>query len=231
MSKLRLPVVLMLMVLVSAACGVTSGLTNTIGQVSTLANQAESLATTAAQVVPQAALDDPKAYLVNALKAQLLKDAYRGTATMVSSDTTTEYTVEFQPPDRYRMNMPGVVEGIIIGQTMYVKQGESWIEVPLSADALSGFGLLGPEAETVFDGIQNVQVSGMEILDGIPCLVFTFDSTVTFAGVQATSSNRLWLGMADARIYQTIVTGEAAGVSSTTTVRYVYDPGITIETP
>ncbi|MGA9398597.1 MAG: hypothetical protein WBV22_10110 [Anaerolineaceae bacterium] len=238
MIKPKILAGLSLLILVTVACGLTNTISSGAQQVATLAGNAQNLAgevqalaTTAANAVPQGAMEDPRAYLIDALSKQMMSEPFRSTMTMVSAGKTTNYTVEFQPPDRFHMVMPGVVEGVIIGQQGYMKQGDTWLQVPLSADFSSAFGLLGPDAVKAFDAIQNVKFAGAEVLDGRPTLIFTYTSDVTVAGVASTSTNRLWLGATDGRVYQIVVDGEAAGVKSTTTIIYEYDPSIKVEAP
>lgn len=231
MSKYKIPMILAIVLLVTVACGLTNSLSSGAEQVATLANQAQDLATSAAGAVPQAALDDPQGYLVGVLRDRMMSEPFRGKATQVTTDQTIEFTVEYQPPDRFHMTMPGVLEGIIIDQTLYLNQGGGWLQVPLSADFMSGFGLLGPDNQELLDTIKDVSFEGAELLNGVPCLVFNYDSSAVVGGITSTSSSRLWLGATDGRVHQLVVTGEAAGVTSTTTIVYEYDPTIQVEKP
>jgi len=238
MAKVKIFVGLSILMLATLACGLTNTVSSGVQQVATLAGEAQTLAgdvqalaTTAANAIPQSAIDDPRAYLINALSQQMMSQPFQATITQVTPDKTLNYTVEFQPPDRFHMVMPGVVEGIAIGKQIYMKQGDSWLQVPLNDDFSSAFGLLGPDAAKAFDTIQNVKFVGAELLDGKPTLIFTYTSDVTVAGVASTSTNKLWLGATDGRVYQIVVEGEAAGIKSTTTIIYEYDPSITVEAP
>ena len=149
--------------------------------------------------IPQGAIDDPRGYLINALTQQMLSEPYRASMTQVTPDQTLSYTVEFQPPDRFHMVMPNVVEGIIIGRTMYLLQDGQWLQVPLEDDYTSAFGLLGPGAADIFDTIQNVQFGGADLLNGTPTLIFTYTTNATFGGIKPPAAiNYGWVPRMDA---------------------------------
>lgn len=231
MTGKKILAVIAVLVLFSLACGLTNTISSGVEQVATLAGEAQSLATSAAGAIPPGVLDDPRTYLLDALRQQMMSLPYRATMTQVTPDETLNYTVEFQPPDRFHMVMPGVVEGIVIGEIFYLKQGEQWMQVPMSGDYTSAFGLLGPDTESMFDAIQNVEFAGADFLNGVPTLVFTYTSDATVAGIVSTSTDKLWLGATDGRVHQIVVEGEAAGIHSTTTIVYEYDPSIVVEEP
>jgi hypothetical protein len=231
MTHRKVLLIVVLLAIVSLACGLTDSLNRGADRVSDLTGEVESLATAAADSVPQAVLDDPQTYLQDALRAQMMSAPFRSNMTQVSSNETTNYTVEYQPPDRFHLIMPGVVDGIIIGQIMYINLEGTWMEIPLSEDFSSAFGLLGPDEESIYDTIQAVTFDGIELLANRPCLVFTYSSQATMGGVLTTSTSRLWLGVSDGRVYQIISDGDAEGVQTTTTIIYEYDPDIVVEAP
>jgi hypothetical protein len=237
MYKTKIIIGIIVVLLASLACGLTDTISGGEEQVSDLAGEVESLATTAAEAeaeaaaVPQAVLDDPQTYLQDALRAQMMSAPFRASMTQVSPIETTNYTVEYQPPDRFHMIMPGVVDGIIIGQVMYINLEGTWMEIPLSDDFSSAFGLLGPDEENLYDTIQEVTFDGIEMLASRLCMVFTYSSQATVAGVVTSSTSRLWLGVADGRVYQIISEGDVEGTHTTTTIVYEYDPEIEVEAP
>jgi outer membrane lipoprotein-sorting protein len=231
MMKIKRIMGITILLMVTAACGLTDTISSGAEQVATLANEAESLATSAAEAVPQAALDDPRAFLLEAMRNQMLSTPFHATMQSVSTDSIIDYTIDYQPPDRFHMIMPGVVEGIVIGTTMYLNVGGSWTQVPLSDDFASAFGMLGPGAEDVYDTISDVAFAGVELLDGRATLIFTYQANATIAGVTSTSTNKLWLGATDLRVYKFVSEGESGGQKSTTTGTYEYDPGIKVDVP
>lgn len=229
--RIKLLIGLTVLVMGTAACGLTDTIGSGADQVATLASEAESLATSAAAAVPQAALDDPRTFLLDALRNQMLSTPFHATMQSVSTESTVDYTIDYQPPDRFHMTMPGVVEGIVVGTTMYLNTGGSWVQVPLSEDFTSAFGMLGPGAEDVYGTITDVAFVGVEFLYSRPTLIFTYTASATIAGVSSTSTNKLWLGATDLRVYKFVSEGESAGQKSTTTGTYEYDLDIKVEPP
>ena len=62
-------------------------------------------------------------------------------------------------------------------------------------------------------------------------MVYTYSSKVSFAGIDSTSTSKVWIGVSDNLPHKAIVDGEALGVKSTTTQIISYDPSIKIEAP
>ena len=79
--------------------------------------------------------------------------------------------------------------------------------------------------------ISNWESLGQENVDGTPAQVYSYDMQSTIGGVQANSSNKIWINATDGLPLKLESQADVNGVSTTTTNVYEYDPNLTIEAP
>lgn len=143
---------------------------------------------------------------------------------------TTTAEGDLSLPDSYRMTIEtaGVSsEVIVIGGSSYVKVpgGDQYIESPADASLLQS-----ANAATFADIAQDAKIVGNEDIDGAATTHLTFTYDANAAAQSATGSTTgtdlgmatsdIWIDKSTNYIRQFKVVSEAAGVSSTTTIKY-----------
>jgi hypothetical protein len=222
MHKVKISLGSLILILAGLACGLSSATTND-GPRSTL------LGTPTPEVVPPAAREDPRNFLLDTISDQLLSTPIRIEIEEVLSRKTVNYTVEYQPPDRFHVIVSGVVEAIMIGPDMYVVKG-SWDKAPLTNVFLYA-GAIGQAGRDVSTALSDVKFIRVEFLDKKPLLVFTFTGKAQIGKYESTSTNTLWIWALNVHAYKLVSEATSGDIRSTTTARFEYDPDIKIEPP
>lgn len=213
---------ILILILASLACGLSSTSTND-GPRSTL------LGTPTLEVVPQVAREDPRNFLLDTLSDQLLSTPIRIRIQEVLSRKTIDYLVEYQPPDRFHVVVSGVVEAIMIGPDMYVVKG-SWEKASLTNVFLYA-GAISQVGGDVSTAISDVKFVRVEFLNKKPLLVFSFTAKAQIGKYDSTSANTLWIWALNVHAYKLVSVTTSGDIRSTTTALFEYDPDIKIEVP
>lgn len=165
------------------------------------------------------------------------------TVTMALQDgTTSTNIIEFVPPDRKRIISPEVdMEYVIIGETVYMKVAGVWATAQIPAATFMGEPV---SEESLTASISEPQFLRLDELDGMPVVVYGYQSTTLSSGIELHSQVELLVGLGDGLVYQMITDGETLSVSTDangqsvslavpalSTTRIEYDPALTIEPP
>lgn len=170
--------------------------------------------------------DAQQAILQAAQKLQQV--SFKATTTITSGDQTQTSTLEFVPPDRYHL-VSSAIEAIIIGNDSYIKLGDQWSVSPIDISSIMQ-GIMTLPTDLVSQ-ISNWTYLGQENLDGTPAQVYSYDMQSSIGGIQANSSNKIWINAADGLPLKLESQADVNGVTTTTTNVYEYDPNLTIEAP
>ncbi len=186
--------------------------------------------------------DQARAAITQALLALNSQPNRMTVTTALQDGTTSTNIIESVPPDRKRIISPEVdMEYVIIGETVYMKVAGAWATVQIPAATFMG----EPASEqTLAATISEPQFLRLDELDGIPVVVYGYQSTTLTSGIELHSQVELWVGLADGLAYQMITDGETLSVSTDasgqsvslavpalSTTRIEYDPALTIEPP
>ena len=143
-------------------------------------------------------------------------------ATLDSAAPQAVHTeMDFQAPDRYRMQTPAGTQ-VVIGDTLYMSLNGRTMRIPMPAGTLTRW-RQPSQWTTSVDGM-TVTALGPDTLGGRPARKYRCDYTRPTPG-----SMTMWVG-ADGYPLQIVSTGTAGGRSITTTIRYsrFNDPSIVI---
>jgi hypothetical protein len=161
------------------------------------------------------------------------KGRFRMTGTTVGDGQTTKMERAVVWPDRYHMKMDAgdsVTEIIVIPGETWMKQGDSWMKLPMDMGAM--IKSLTPEAmRKAFDGMSNIRELGSESIDGRDAVGYAYDSKVEMMGITSTSSVRLWIDEDTGLPIRQEIDGEAMGTRSKTVHDYVFDPAVEVRAP
>jgi hypothetical protein len=173
--------------------------------------------------------------LMAALVAQQNGGPYRVQTTVVTGDTTMEMLAEIVPPDRLRSvtNTGGIqVEIIIIGDTAYIKNGDTpWVSLPDSGFGSQILGALSSEALMEQNLIADVQRVGQETVDGESAIIYAFQSSFGEGEDALSAMTRIWVSESRGLPLRVENEGEIDGSPSRTVQIVQYDTTITIEPP
>lgn len=173
--------------------------------------------------------------LMAALVAQQNVGPYRVQTTVVTGDTTMEMLAEIVPPDRLRSvtNTGGIqVEIIIIGDTAYIKNGDTpWVSLPDSGFGSQILGALSSEALMEQNLIADVQRVGQETVDGESAIIYAFQSSFGEGEDALSAMTRIWVSESRGLPLRVENEGEIDGSPSRTVQIVQYDTTITIEPP
>ena len=223
-----------------AGCGGNDEATATEPAVAPAATIAAVQATVAATAtpVPVAAEipTDPQAALIAAMRAQVNSGPYRNQTTIISDDSTVELNAEIIPPDRMHMtnNFGGQSqEQILIGDKGWMKQGDTWVESPMSGTNLVAQAS-GEMVEEMIKTISDVTLIGPETVDGVDALVYSYTSDMNKSDtmkMDSISTVKVWIATASGLVIKQEIDSAAMGIKSKTVQIITYDPNITIEPP
>jgi hypothetical protein len=154
--------------------------------------------------------------------------------------------IEFIPPDRkHIVDLDGGLEYLIVGGVVYAKTSDSgeWEAAEIPASSFLGDAVV--TAETIAATISNARLVRRDTLDGIPVIVYAYDSLTRSNDIDLHSQTELWVGEQDGLPYKMIVDGEVlsaatdpqtgesklAAAQALTTTLIEFDPSISIEAP
>jgi len=223
-----------------AGCGGNDEATATEPAVAPAATIAAVQATVAATATPAPAAvelpTDPQAALIAAMRAQVNSGPYRNQTTIISDDSTVELNAEIIPPDRMHMtnNFGGQSqEQILIGDKGWMKQGDTWVESPMSGTNLVAQAS-GEMVEEMIKTISDVTLIGPETVDGVDALVYSYTSDMNKSDtmkMDSISTVKVWIATASGLVIKQEIDSAAMGIKSKTVQIITYDPNITIEPP
>ncbi len=221
-------------------CGGSDEPAATEPTVAPAATAADVQATVAATATPAPAAvelpTDPQAALIAAMRAQVNSGPYRNQTTIISDDSTVELNAEIIPPDRMHMtnNFGGQSqEQILIGNKGWMKQGDTWVESPMSGTNLVAQAS-GEMVDEMIKTISDVTLIGPETVDGVDALVYSYTSDMNKSDtmkMDSISTVKVWIATANGLIIKQEIDSAAMGVKSKTVQVITYDPNITIEPP
>lgn len=146
-------------------------------------------------------------------------------------------TIEFVPPDRYRIrSMPGR-DLVIVGEEVFVQNGQQWSRWDISADSI-----INPDSASVLEkSISSVQCASPETLDGKTVHACQYDSVTNIGGSDMPIHTKMWIDAASGLPYKIDIdgyvgsmdaqTGKVSAVKAKSSLIYFFDASITIEKP
>ncbi|MBN2258132.1 MAG: hypothetical protein JW704_09960 [Anaerolineaceae bacterium] len=219
MQRVKLLLGILILILVNQACSISTSETND-------SPRSDLPATAIPDRVPPAARDDSQNFLIDTLGNHVTSEPFRVTAQEKMTYSTVNYLAEFQPPDRFHVMISGMVEAIMIGQSMYIVKG-SWEITRMTNVFLYAQALASPGGEGVNYSISNVKFKGTEKLNKKLVLIFTCTTAAKVDRYDVTSSNQFWIGATDGRVYK-VISESTGDIPSITTILFEYDPSITV---
>ncbi|MBI4790977.1 MAG: hypothetical protein HY782_28440 [Chloroflexi bacterium] len=181
--------------------------------------------TTAPAVLPTAgnAVDA----LSKVFKSWTSVKSFRAKMTIIGQPTgTTEMNLEVVTPDRFHMTSKQM-EIVLIGNTVYLKLGNTWQKVPLP----QGIDLSLADPKKYADEIAastDVKLVGVETLDGTPTIIYQY--TVNIKGPPAQKiTSKVWVGATD-NLPRKVESAPTA-TQKTTILFTDYNANITINPP
>jgi hypothetical protein len=245
-KTIRLVVMSLLAILLLAACGgnepapdAASAPENSpsAAQPAAAAPATAAPATAAPAAAPVQLPSDPKAAILQALRAQLTAGPYRSTTTIDMEDGAQTVVGMVIPPDRMHvsMDMGGLkTEMIYIGDKVWSKQGdEAWMASDRMGTA--GAGLM--DESMIADTEQTITEAalvGPEVVEGVDTLVYTFTTDLSKSEImpmESISQSKIWVNTATGLIIRQEIEDTTAETPSKTVQVIEYDPTITIEAP
>ena len=159
---------------------------------------------------------NPRAELVDAMKAQMSTKSYRAQMVSASSSGTNSTTViEFVAPDRFHMTQnvdvpghgPTKRETIIVGKDTWMKTGDaSWQKFPIDiGQMITQF--RDPKMLDELAKSTEVKYDGPDTLDGAPALVYEYTLNGAL-GQDVKGTSKTWIGVTDSLPRKTESEGE-----------------------
>ena len=180
---------------------------------------------------------DPKAAILQALRAQLTAGPYRSTTTITMEDGAQTMVGEVAPPDRMHveMDLGGIkTEMIYIGDKVWSKQGDdAWTE----SDRMGGLGGALLDESMIADTERTIieaALVGPEQVGGVDAVAYTFTTDMSKSEVMPIESivqTKVWIDPTTGLIVRQEVTDSLSDTPSTTVQEIEYDSSITIEPP
>ncbi len=162
----------------------------------------------------------------------LLTTPHRVQATIISDNGTIEMTRQMQSASRVQISMDSDdfdSEIIIVDGEMWQKMNDmDWQKMPVASEMLAD--LTGVSEETL-TWIKDVQFTGVELLDGTPCFVYTYGLEIDETDQASNMQNKLWINAVSGLPVQLESQGTAAGMTSQTVQRITPDPSIEVVAP
>jgi hypothetical protein len=189
---------------------------------------------------------DPREEVIDALLT-LSTSTYRMDVTTMLVDGTTQKSImEFIPPDAKHITDESTgMEYIVVDQVVYVKTDAEagWVRTQVPAEIYLGD--TEQTAESISEGINEVERLGADTLDGKPMTVYQYNSITETSGVRLQNQTEMWVGDEDGRLYKMFINGEVLATSqdqasgeftyaaqpAQTTTLITYDPEISITAP
>jgi hypothetical protein len=213
----------------------TSELTATMGAQATTAPAAQGSAPAAA----------PADSIWNAT-SRMAQQAYRATIVTtttgaLSGNGTRTITMEYAPPGRMHMIMPGGMETIVLEDqgAIYMKTGSgaAWTQMPASMvqSILSNMPMSDPKQISQLKQqiiVDQTRFVGPDLVNGTPALVYDY-ATRSATDSSIVHNSRVWVGVTNRLPLKVQTTSNSpSGTGQTTTVvTYQYDSSITVQAP
>ncbi len=171
-------------------------------------------------------------------KAQAEQKTMRAVMTSEKSGTVTEMVIEMIPPDRLASKGNSTGDMIIVPEGVYMKQaGGAWTKLPIDASGLISDVLSQATTEELLKylNIDNLRAVGVDVVNGRPCWVYEYETTMDVANITVQTQAKMWVGIADKLPYKSVSVTQSsddpAGVTTTTTLLYEYGLDLKIEAP
>ena len=189
--------------------------------------------TPAAQPASNSVLpDDPRAAVIQAMKAQLTAMPFRVIQTFDSGGTQFKTIVEFESLQRVLIVTPTGSFKMVDGK-IYQETNGVWQEYPAGASVMAGFLSMGDEAsvDAFITMIKTVKLVNTETMDGQATRHYEFTYAGEQFGVQSQGTVQIWVTEAEGLPLKQVTESESAGYKATTTSSIEYDPMISVNAP
>lgn len=170
--------------------------------------------------------------------AQAAQKTMRMTMTSEKNGKVTETVMELIRPDRLKSSGGPGGDMIIIPEGTYMREtGGEWIKAPfdLSGSMNEMLSMADTEELLKYLNIDNLHLVGGGIVDGRPCWIYEYETTIKVTDITMQTQAKIWLGIADKLAYKsesvTQSSADPAGATTTTTVLYEYGLDLEIEAP
>lgn len=170
--------------------------------------------------------------------AQAAQKTMRMTMTSEKNGKVTETVMELIRPDRLKSSGGPGGEMIIIPEGTYMRETDGeWIKAPfdLSGSMNEMLSMADTEELLKYLNIDNLHLVGGGIVDGRPCWIYEYETTIKVTDITMQTQAKIWLGIADKLAYKsesvTQSSADPAGATTTTTVLYEYGLDLEIEAP
>ena len=176
---------------------------------------------------------DPRDAVIKSQRATLNAGPYRTNNVITATTGSLTMIGEVVPPDRYHIvteTAQGKTEIIVVENKTYQKTGDRWVVSPINAAALVR-SLMNTMTAEFEKSISNAKLVGPEVLNGVPTLVYTYESSIVLDTSTVTSKVKLWVAVATGLPVRQEIDGEVGAIKSKTVQTIEYDPTIKIEAP
>ena len=175
------------------------------------------------------ASSDPKAAVIEASRKFIALKSFSGKIE-AEAQTPFKQQVEYVAPDRYhvvyRDNAGAETEMIMAGDDAYVKEGDSWKEIP--GDTNPTPTLRNSFTEEALKSISDVKFEGEESVNGKPALVYSY-KLVTVVG-NFPVNQKIWVSKSSGLPMKCYVEYSNGQIKTLTTTFDTESP-VTIELP
>ncbi len=173
---------------------------------------------------------DPRQSLLNALARQL-QQPYSVVTTITSKEEgSIMINIDVIAPDRYYMKL-GEKEYIAIGNQYYVRNEGKWAAFSAGQSGLNVSEMAATFSKIAVKNIDEVTVTGPEILDGKQMMVYSYISTQSIGETLISSSNRVWVSIEDQLPYKVQAISKTKNSEAEVTWVITYNPSMKIEAP
>jgi len=228
--KMALVVALLLVILVTAACGGSGP-----APVSTPGSVALPLVVANPGNSTPPSIESMKTILQAAFQGLKSQKSYRYRSTMLIGGQTYQTMIEYMLPDKKHI-VTDNGEFIVTGDKVFVKEGNNWNEsTTLTADTFKD------DLVSLIDSAENLTWLGQETLNGKDMQVIQFEVKNSDASIDLPQQFKLWVGAGDGLPYKLVIVGSASSVDQTTgqtgqvkavsTLLFEYDQTIQIFIP
>jgi len=174
---------------------------------------------------------DPETTVRNVLAATLNAPPYRTTITITSAKSVSEMNAEVILPDRFHITSKRndrTSEMIIADGKTYTMTNGVWTA---STQDMSGLTSSFVSAISKDTTISDAKLVKPDVVDGIPALVYTFNSVYKSADMEVTTATMMWVDSLNGLPIKMVEDSVYNGTKSHIEQSIVYDPSITIENP
>ena len=174
---------------------------------------------------------DPDTTIHNVLTATLKSPPYRTTITITSTGSVSEMDAEVILPDRFHITSKRkdkTSEMIIVDGKTYTKTDGTWTESTQDmSDLTDSFASAVGKNTTISD----VKFVKADAVDGIPALVYSFNSLYKSGDMEVNTATMMWIDPLNGLPIKMVEDSVYNGAKSHIEQSIVYDPSITIEAP